>query len=254
MTGKPSTLPGNLVTLRSLYHFLWAKQDSVHDDIFRTIELPLFNPKSDTDADTNPQETRDTWTAKILSLSSISGGPQFPATCCLPCGAGELLIREAYQEMYGILVKHQEVRLKNLQAGDPSHDDKICLILGQPGIGKTWFLSYVLVRRLLEGKPTIFQVNGDAVDFVDATHYLIDENGVNQMESFALTELRMDPEIWALADQKPVGPPRRVINHNWLVVMTSAPLEENYRRLVKEFSPETFYLPAWDWEEILAAA
>jgi hypothetical protein len=157
--------------------------------------------------------------------------------------------------MYDILLQHQKHRLQYIQDGKLiPHWMKISLILGQRGIGMAWFLSYVLVRRLLEGKPTIFQVTGGAVDFTDATHYLIDGNGVHEMESFAPSELRLNPEVWALADRKPVGPPRRAIGHRWLVVVTSSPREENNQDLVDEFSPQKYYFPAWDWEEVMAVA
>jgi hypothetical protein len=198
------------------------------------------------------------WTAEKLSLSDIGSGSQPGSRPCLPCGANELLVRGAYQEMYNILVETQEDRLQHIQVPEPiPNRKKISLILGQPGIGKTWFLTYVLVRRLLEGKPTIFQVakhfDGD-VNFSDATHYLINENGVHQMpDSLSVPEMD-NPDIWVLADQKPVGAPWLVGEHNWLVVVTPEPREANYHYLVKRFSPQTFYLPTWDWEEVAAAA
>jgi hypothetical protein len=253
LTGNLPTPPKDFVRLEFLYRLLWEKEDSLHDVIFHNFEHPLFN--TETDTDTNPQEKRGMGIARILSLSGISSRAQPPAKGWLPCGVNQLLVRGAYREMYDILVQAQKDRLKYIRDGKLiPHWRKISLILGQRGIGVTWFLSYVLVRRLLEGKPTIFQATGDAVDFISATHYLIDGNGVHRMESFAPSELRKDPEIWALADQKPVGPPRRAIGHSWLVVVTSSPREENYRHLDKEFSPEKYYLPAWDWEEVVAAA
>jgi hypothetical protein len=244
---------------------LWAKKDNPTDIIFRNFEFPLLNtgtdPDTDTDADadadTNSQERRKMWTAEKLSLGHISSGPELQAFGRLPCQVNELLVRGAYREMYSILVADHEDRLKHIRAAENiPHWKKFSLILGQPGIGKTWFLTYVLVQRLFEGKPTIFQVAkswGISDDFTEATHYLINGNGVHPMpDSPSLSELN-DPEIWVLAEQKPVGV-ARMANHSWLVVVTSTPQKENNRRLIEDYSPKEYYLPALDWEEVLATA
>jgi len=135
------------------------------------------------------------WTAIKLLLSGISTGAQLESAYGLPCEANELLVRGAYLEMYDILLEGQEDRLDDLQEGGAiPHWKKTILILGQPDIGKTWFLIYVLIRRLLEGKPNIFQL----VQFDDPnpnpTLYLVDRNGVRQMDSPSLSELR-NPDI-----------------------------------------------------------
>jgi hypothetical protein len=246
-----------------LYEQLWAKEDNPPDTMFRDFEFPKVKtktkPKTKTDSstNTNPHETSKTWTAKKLSLGHISSGRQLQDNGRLPCGTDELLVREAYREMYDILVADQEDRMSDVRAEEKILPWKrFSLILGQPGIGKTWFLSYVLVRRLLEGKPTIFQVPkrlDRAGDFAEATHYLLNGDGVHPMpDSPSLSELA-DPEIWVLADEYPVGAAQES-THKWLVVVTSSPRKENHHYLIKEYSPRTYYLPAWDLEEIVAAA
>jgi len=96
------------------------------------------------------------------------------------------------------------------------------------------------VRRLLEGKPTIFQVGeniGDDSGFMDVTHYLIDRKGVYEIDKRpSFVELR-NANIWVLADQIALGAPRQVAERNWLVVLTSSPREANYKYIVKEYSP-----------------
>jgi hypothetical protein len=238
-----------IARLKFLHGLLWAKEDSQLRTVFCKFEHPSWN------RDTNRHINGDMRTAVKLSLGGNSSGAQLEGAACLPCEANELLVREANREMYDILLKAQEDRLKGFQKwNDIPHRKKIILILGQPGIGKTWFLSYVLVRRLLEGKPTIFQLaDFDSANCVNATHYLIDGNGVRQMDSPSFGELR-NPDIWVLADQKPVGAPRRAGGHNWLVVVTSSPRKDNYHYLDKEYSPRKYYLPAWEWDEVVAAA
>jgi hypothetical protein len=249
--------PGNwnwsVQMLTFLHGLLWQKGASLGDKVFRQFQYPSW------DRDRNPHTGGDTWTALKLSLSDfLLSGAELENGRCLPCSKDTLLVRNAYPEMYGVLVEAQERRLECIKESKPLSDtQKIILILGQPGIGKTWFLSYVLVRRLLEGQPTIFQVadnfRGDS-GCIDGTHYLIDGNGVRQMgKRPPLYELK-NPAIWVLADQMPVGAPRRVNEHRWLVVVTSSPRESNNAQLLKHHSPQQYYLPTWDWKEIVAAA
>jgi len=67
------------------------------------------------------------------------------------------------------------------------------------------------------------------------------------------SEVRWNPEIWVLADQTPDGESQSPGEHHWLVVVTS-PQGKNYRDLIKRFSPQICYVPAWDWEEVMAVA
>jgi hypothetical protein len=105
----------------------------------------------------------------------------------------------------------------------------------------------------LEGKPTIFQLAQFDSANPNLTHYLVDRNGVRQMDPQSVGELR-NPDIWVLGNQKPEGGPRLAVAHNWLVMVTSSPREDNYHYVVKQYSPKKFYLPAWEWEEVVAAA
>ena len=194
-------------------------------------------------------------TAEKLSLSGIISEARRLTGGCLPCGADELLVRKAYREMYTVLLESQKHRLKQIQKlGHIPNWSKIILVLGQPGIGTTWFLTYVLVRRLMEGKPTIFQLADFDLDaHTEPIHYLIDKNGVRHMDSPSFSEMD-NPDIWVLADRKPLRQPRFAEDHNWLVVVTSSPREDNYYYICKEYSPVKYYLPVWDWEEVVAAA
>jgi hypothetical protein len=232
--------------LKFLHGLLWGQEECLGRTVFCDFQHPSWN------RDTNPHiNNDDTSTAVKLSLSDISSGEE-----CLPCGASELLVRKPYEEMYDILLQAQKVRMKSSEEGRIPNREKIILILGQPGIGKTWFLSYVLVRRLLEGKPIIFQVasnRGGNSRLNAVTHYLIDGNGVRELEErLPLFQLK-NSDIWVLADQTPFGKPRSLTEHNWLVVVTSSPRVANYKYIVKECSPERYYLPTWDWDEVVAA-
>jgi hypothetical protein len=259
---KPPTPPVHLARLEFLHGELWAQGDSVYDILFSYFDFPLFNTEADsktdtdTDTDTNQQGMRRMWAAEKLSLNGIATGAQRRLDGCLPCGARELLVRGAYREVYDILVSIQKHRQYNIEHAAPMYDEMKCsLIIGPPGTGKTWFLTYVLIRRLLEGKPTIFQVakrSVGALEFTDATHYLINGKGVHPLPHSPSFSQLNDPEIWVLADQKLVGVARNT-NNSWMVVVTCSPLEENYPDIANRY-PNKLILPVWEWEEIVAAA
>ena len=244
----PRTDPVTVEMLENLHRLLWGREEHLLRTVFCDFQYPAWN------ADTNPHiNSEDTWTAVKLTLGRITSMPHD-----LPCGADELLVRDAYREMYDILLKAQEDRKKHLDEHRRiPNRKKIILILGQPGIGKTWFLSYVLVRRLLEGKPTLFQAGedfGGDRGFGAGNNYLIDKDGVGTMAvPPTILELK-NHDIWVLADRTPFGIPRKFASHNWLVVVTTSPREANYHHIVKECSPDMFYFPTWDREEVGAAA
>ena len=235
-------------TLKFLHGLLWGQEKRLLNTIFSDFQHPSWN------RDTNPHiNSDDTRTAVKLTLRRIASTAEF-----LPCGESELLVRNAYREMYDILLEAQELRMKYLNKDEPiPRCDRIILILGQPGIGKTWFLSYVLVRRLLEGKRTIFQEgenpSGDSM-FTTAAHYLINGNGVSKMDKEQIDSALDKAEIWVLADQNPFGVPQKAKYHKWLVVVTSSPQKDNYKQIVRDYSPRKFYFPTWDWDEVVAAA
>jgi len=198
-----NSLLGRLMSLRGL---LWVKEVSLRVTFFSAFQHPSWN------SDTNPHINGDMRSAvKLWLLSDTSSGAQLQGDRFLPCGANklELLVRGAYEEMYNILLRVQEDWLEHIRKSAPTpHWKTICLMLGQTGIGKTWFLSYILVWRLLEGKPTIFQFakrfNGTAD--TETIHYLTNGNGACLVSSLSASLFR-DPGVWVLADQKPVGAP-----------------------------------------------
>lgn len=164
------------------------------DDVVQPFEYWDF----ESDTDKSFEKNCDLEFGTLLKLHGIDSETQLMTDSSLPCEANILLVRRAYQRMYGILVGLQEDRTKHIRAAEPiSHRKKFSLILVQPGTGKTWFLTYALLRRVLEGKPTVFQVakhSGTDGDFTGATHYLVNENVVHEMDPPTLSELN-DPEI-----------------------------------------------------------
>ena len=98
----------------------------------------------------------------------------------LPCGLNRLLVRDSYKgalrmmEDFGASRTPESIYItKRKDDGTPctvsrpikgsrQKVDKAFIFTGHPGIGKTCFLSYVLVGRLLKAQPTVLQIGGDS--------------------------------------------------------------------------------------------
>ncbi|KAI5813435.1 hypothetical protein BZA77DRAFT_119709 [Pyronema omphalodes] len=256
--------------LEGLYRILWRKHHVIHRKIFTDIEIevPEFNLDQDTKAD--PVLFQKLSLDQIISDYEFDTGMQLPSWL-LPGGKDRLLVRMAYEELYLAIHSGEESRpgdVRRVRNEDGTVSlvtdrrirqdmEKVFLIIGHPGIGKSLFLSYLLVKRLLLGQPTIFQVServDGVTDCTNVVHFLIDDCGVRPMDDPLFAEVSGNSNIWVLADQKPVGYPRQLHNHQWLLIVSSSPRVDNLKTLVKEYAPRQFVMSAWSWGEIVAAS
>jgi hypothetical protein len=123
----------------------------------------------------------------------------------LPCGSNMLLFRDTYHEMLDCLFLLDK---KNGYLPEHAKDLPSCrnrlhkglVISGQPGIGKTWFLSALLVGRLLLGSKTVLQFESDG----KYGHLLFDHLGVRYLDDVDQSDkVFNDVRVWALVDQQP---------------------------------------------------
>lgn len=270
-----SRIPGqNLerTRLETLFKILWNKNDSLHDKIFTDFEVQVPEFGVDQDTETSSATFRKLSLDQVISDYEHNNNAQLSAAGpLLPCRKDRLLIRKAYEELYRAIRAGEASRpgdRKRVRSEDGSvvlvadrnlrqEIEKVFLVIGHPGIGKTIFLSYLLVLRLLLGEPTIVQLAerlDGATDIANAVHYLIDDGGVRLMDEAVYVEASRDSRIWVLADQKPVGYPRQLHNHQWLVVVSASPIVDGLKSLVKEYAPRQYVMSTWDWGEIAAAA
>jgi hypothetical protein len=122
------------------------------------------------------------------------------------------------------------------------------------GIGKTFPNSYILVRRLLDGKPTILQMTETDLHGTRYHHVLLHDGGVIFIDKGNFKQYCDNWAILVLADQKPQGILCNMQFHEWFILVTSSPREDNYKHLVKHYSAPLFYMAPWNWNEIAAAA
>ncbi|KAG2368609.1 hypothetical protein BDR07DRAFT_1605413 [Suillus spraguei] len=117
---------GSHSTFLSLYHFLWQKQDqSVMRKGVKCYAL-----------DSEGFDWMHLLTFDAINLSGCRGAK-------LPNGATSMVIRSEYESIF----EHISTIGRNF------------IVHGSTGIGKTYFLAYLLVKRLLARQPVTYQID-----------------------------------------------------------------------------------------------
>jgi hypothetical protein len=131
--------------------------------------------------------------------------------------------------------------------------DRVIIVSGHPGIGKTWFLSYILVERLLRSLPTIVQyAPTDPERVIGASHILFDEHGTRFIHGLTdEPELAENPDIWVLCDRKPLGLAQSTEEHLWYLVIATSPKPANTKAVKKNHHAISIYMALWTWSEIV---
>jgi hypothetical protein len=122
------------------------------------------------------------------------------------------------------------------------------LVLGNPGIGKSWFLVYALLRFRLEHQKR-------RVVFESArqnTAWIFDDNGVmeilNSRSEKAFYSAVRDPNCVYLYD--PVGTKsQEPAGRDGLTIVASSPNVDSYKDFLKD-KCDVLYMPCWSEEEI----
>ena len=193
--------------MHNLYKYLWGKDSSLRDRIYSPyvcddggisqlcmLSLPLDDDREEDGEDAAMSER---------------------AFLNLPCNLRRLLVRDSYKGALRMMEDSEASRTpemgyitKRKDDGTPytasrpikgsrQKADKAFVFTGHPGIGKTCFLSCVLVERLLKAQPTVLQFGGDSDEY---SHFPFDKLGVRPVLSCDDDSLK-DSTIWALTDQ-----------------------------------------------------
>ncbi|KAF8330992.1 hypothetical protein F5887DRAFT_895307, partial [Amanita rubescens] len=150
-----------------------------------------------------------------------------------------LLVRDEYVLAYEDILKDIAEKKKwELQRRRRS----ATLVTGQPGIGKTLFLFYVLARRLHERSPVAFQIDRHK-------YALFSQHGV----TLHSTTYSFVPEgTWALSDS---NTSRRCLctafQHPFFhVIHTSSPTSSHWKGWVKELGARRYIMDVWSSREL----
>jgi hypothetical protein len=259
----------DLQKARALHSILWRKGDSIRDEIFkeRWVSVPTFGERETTAAATflhlDLQKLVDEY-----FQNNTKAAPNLKRRGLLPCNTNAMLVREAYQEAYTYIDKRDQRRdkVQGLQL-DENEDgtrtarfekienprlptDRAVIFTGHPGIGKTWFLSYILVERLLKGQPTIVQYASNDPEESTPCLILFDECAPRILDTFH-SDIADNSEIWVLCDRKPLGLSVQTNKHDWYLVIATSPNPSNVKTVKKHHQAPSLYMPLWTWEELV---
>ena len=127
---------------------------------------------------------------KVLNLPAVFGTIE------------KVMIRDEYDEAIKDIEGHKERKMGVVIVGHPGIGKSMgfvgqaCVLINTPPyLGKTILLYYILVKRLLEKKPTVLQYKPDVV-------FIFNDKGLHarRASSYYEPELSGYQDTWALVD------------------------------------------------------
>ncbi|KAF8335451.1 uncharacterized protein EI90DRAFT_2913680 [Cantharellus anzutake] len=154
-------------------------------------------------------------------------------------------VRDEYRELDAFVEEQRQSDIARRSRRTP------ILLTGQPGIGKTVYLTYCLVNRLAEGKPTVLSKSRSMrFAFLSSGVYSIPfdsfDDWVNP-EVFAV--IRGDLDGLSLFDLSS-GESVNSLAPRWRTLVVSSPKPREVRKWVKENHVNKFYMKTWNWQEV----
>ncbi|RPA94839.1 hypothetical protein L873DRAFT_1746270 [Choiromyces venosus 120613-1] len=171
----------------------------------------------------------------------------------LPCGMRKLLVRPEYDKVRDRLIRAEAARWQGVghSSGNPAVRRKLDYeISGQPGTGKTCFLSYLLVRRLHKCQPTVYRAD-------DKSCFLFDEDSAGNeisVKTLSCLSPAKKRKLWVLTDETLQNPQWHRSTSGWFVVLAASPKKvKACRQWEKERNVALYFMSNWEWPEIFAA-
>ena|SRR5581483_4384836 len=138
-----------------------------------------------------------------------------------------LFIRKCYNDL---LVPVLDKNIRNLR------------IMGNPGIGKT-FYGYYLLYKLARSNTTVIydnHINPQVILFEQKKAYNLDRIH----HSYEISRYLDNPDVWRIVDGE-------ISNESEAkTILICSPLKNNYKKFEKFSKPHIRFMPVWSWKEI----
>ncbi|KAK6362976.1 hypothetical protein TWF730_000425 [Orbilia blumenaviensis] len=180
----------------------------------------------------------------------------------LPCGRARILIREEYNQLKQSLQKQQlryqfrdhESVQKTIPVYRPSEREHL-VVHGHAGLGKSCFLSYILVERLLKGLVTVFvHSTGSHVIFAPEGAFYIPNIRDIDSAGASLRQYYSDGSVWYLSETEPDGYVGLESQTDWMIVQMYTSGDTSSGGWQKQHSIPGAFVSPWPWVDICALA
>ncbi|CAG8441789.1 14959_t:CDS:2 [Cetraspora pellucida] len=114
-------------------------------------------------------------------------------------------------------------------------------IIGNPGIGKTYFGRLMLVDLLKQGQSVLIDCQG-------CTLFISPKGELYKVETSEYREFASLPNTWCIIDGK-----EPQVSHDFSrtkLIMVSSPKKEIVERFIKAQQSKLFYMPTWSEDEV----
>ncbi|KAF9497909.1 hypothetical protein BDN71DRAFT_1494344 [Pleurotus eryngii] len=171
---------------------------------------------------------------ETIALESLAGADLMETQ-------GKFYIREHHVRLY----EHLCERATHMRCGG-------VVLSGQPGTGKTYFLFFLLLKKLAKGEPVIFSPDRRQVLYFAS-------GGVQWNKD--ITPFDLGPLIpkspldrtWALINSDEgdrLSPPTALVKAPMFSVQATSPRTSRYKDWVKQRNADTSFVPRWTREEL----
>jgi hypothetical protein len=148
-----------------------------------------------------------------------------------------LFVRKCYHELYKIII----------QSANTTDDSLRILLTGTPGIRKSTFLIYFIIRYLYEQKRDIliFQPAGSTDEFYAfASPNIVRKGTYEDFEAFFLLST-----TWYLVDWKPVSRPKNTPATTLFALSPNSIRDDDFKDFEKVLYT-SFCMPVWTYDEL----
>ncbi|KAF9024986.1 hypothetical protein BDZ89DRAFT_1068623 [Hymenopellis radicata] len=155
-----------------------------------------------------------------------------------------LLVRQEYADFYDPLIEASKF------------ENSLRVIMGSPGIGKSVFLIYILIRRLMAGQPTVLVLDDVPMLFrFDGTYTLITPSPLyDPLHVIESDNPSLRPWILIDAPKTPTLPAPWLTNPLYgFPILATSPEEQRYKSLLKYVANACLWImQVWNEQDLMA--
>ncbi|KIL69383.1 hypothetical protein M378DRAFT_21547 [Amanita muscaria Koide BX008] len=223
---------------RAIHEHFWQRRE--HISVRWRVQIP----------ESSLSELDDNSETLELVVIDLPRGSEKAFTTEVP----RLLVVPIYETFWDVLKDEDQRWQALLQPPRFSHPCHATIVTGQPGVGKSVFLIYVLLRRLANGMTTVYCDRGAYV-------HIFDDTGVRRLtlsDGSRIPELDNNSECCALVN---LGDKLKLVPDVFYpqlrkgrVVVATSPSKEHWRSFSHEHLARVCCMPTWEWGPLYFAS